>query len=63
LEKQEEHLDHYLAHKGQAKVQIFLAVNSSLMLSLQKLTTVKEVWDTVCAKFEDKPKIIQVDLQ
>jgi hypothetical protein len=63
LEKQEEHLDHYLACEGQAKAQIFLTINSSLMLSLQKLTTAKEVWDTVCAEFEDKPKIIQVDLQ
>jgi len=30
---------------------------------LQVLKTVKEVWDTVCAKYENKSLTIKVDLE
>ncbi|KAF8524843.1 major facilitator superfamily domain-containing protein [Hysterangium stoloniferum] len=62
-DKQEKHLDRYLACEGRVKAQIFLSVGPSLMLSLQRLGTAREVWQAVCQEFESKPKMAQVDLQ
>ncbi len=62
LEKQEKRLDDYRAREGLAKAHIFNAVVDSLLLKIQTLTTAKEVWDTVCREYEQKPLMVQVDL-
>jgi transposase InsO family protein len=62
-DEEEERMEKYLAREEAAKTQIFLSISKSLMLSLQSLQTAQEVWNAVCKEFENKPKIIQIDLQ
>jgi hypothetical protein len=62
-DEEEERMEKYLAREEAAKTQIFLSISKSLMLSLQSLQTAQEVWNAVCKEFENKLKIIQIDLQ
>ena len=44
-------------------VQIFTTVPDSILIKVWNLTTVKEVWDVVCAKHEMKALTVKVDMQ
>jgi len=37
-------------------------IPDSQLIEIQKLKTAKEIWDTVCTKYEDKSLTIKVDL-
>jgi len=60
--KVEKHWDNYYQHKASAKAQIFMTILDSLLIKIQKLKTVKEIWDTICEKYERKLFKVKVDL-
>ena len=62
LEKAEKHWDNYNQQEATVKAQIFTTIPDLLLIEIQKLKTVKEIWDTVCVKYEDKLLTIKVDL-
>ena len=62
LKKAEKCWDDYY-HKATIKAQIFMTIPDSLFIEIQKLKTVKEIWDTVCAKYDDKLLTVKVGLQ
>jgi len=39
-----------------------MTIPDSLLIEVQKLKTAKEVWDTVCAKYENKSLTVKVNL-
>jgi len=63
LEKAEKRWDDYNQREATVKVQIFTTIPDSLLIEIQKLNTAKEIWDTVCAKYENKSLTVKVDLR
>jgi len=44
------------------KAQIFTTIPDSLLIEVQKLKTLKEVWDALCAKHKKKALTVVVDI-
>jgi len=48
VEAAEQRQDKYDQHEARIEVQIFMSIEPSLQIEVQKLKTVKEVWDVLC---------------
>ena len=44
------------------KAQVFTTIPEALLIEVQKLKTVKEVWDVICIKHEGKALTVKVDI-
>jgi hypothetical protein len=62
LEKVEKRWDDYHQCEATIKAQVFSTIPDGILVEVQKLKTVKEVWDAVCLKHEGKGLVVNVDL-
>ena len=62
-DRAEDRLEKYLAREGLVKTQVIISVSESLALMLQKMSTAKELWDTLVTEMTKKPKMVVTSLQ
>jgi len=63
LKKAENSWDDYYQREATIKAQVFTTIPDSLLIEVQKLKMAKEIWDTVCAKYEGKSITVKIDLR
>jgi gag-polypeptide of LTR copia-type len=62
LDDQEKHWDDYNQQEAMIMAQILTTILDNVLIEIQNLAMVKEVWEAVCMKHETKALTIQVDM-
>ena len=58
----EKQWDDYHQREVTVKAQVFMTIPEALLIEVQKLKMVKEVWDVICVEHEGKALTVKVDI-
>ena len=61
-DRAEKHWDNYHQCEVLIKAQIYTRVPEALPIEIRKLSTAKETWDIVCAKYEHTALTVKIDI-